>query len=272
MGLDVYLYRIDNYAKYKRLTEEYDAKSSAQWAALGEYNSLTEEQKDAARAEDLALAQSLGLEKWGEYPGQFRIKHNSRLYPEHMFKIGYLRSSYNGSGINRLLRDRLQTSLDDIFGAGEYEFQPDWHATRERAIKTLEDWRFLNASMSGKAYRVSEVGVNVFIPPAEYTTHSAADALKVFYDQLDTHKRRPSDCLSYGNRNGDFYLGEPLPVVGLIPGHRESFWGPPLPVVYVIYEAKDDDWYTQALEIVIENCEWVLEQPDKELYWLRWSN
>lgn len=271
MGLDVYLYRIDDYAKYKTATDEYEAKSSDQWAALGEYNSLTEDQKDAARAADLALAQSLGLEEWGEYPGQVKVEHNSRLYPEHMFKIGYLRSSYNGSGINRLLRDRLQTSLDEIFSAVEYEFQPDWQATRERAIKTLEGWRFLNASMGGKAYRVDEVGMNVFIPPGEYTTHSAADALKIFHGQLDANKGRLSDCLSYGNRDGDFYLGEPLPVVGLIPGFRESFGGRSLPVVYVVYEAKDDAWYTQALEIVIENCEWVLEQSDKENYWLHWS-
>src|SRR5262245_2717601 len=198
MGLDVYLYRIDDYAKYKRLTEEYEAKSNENWAKVGDYDKMTEEQKEALRAENVALALSLGLEEDGDYPGEVKIEHDSRLYPEHLFKVGYLRSSYNESGINRQLQDRLNTSLDEIFNAGhQYEFQPDWHATRERAIKTLEDWRALTASTGGKSYRVSEVKVNLFTQPSEIIS-SAADALKVFHKQLESHKDKPDDWKNFG--------------------------------------------------------------------------
>lgn len=274
MGLDVYLYKIDDYGKYKANTDKYAALSDAQWSKRGEYSTLTDEVKEEARKEDAAIAASLELDEHGEYPGMAKVEHDSRLYPEHMFKIGYLRSSYNSGGIDRLLRDRLNTSLAEIFGVeDEYEFQPDWQATRERAIKTLEAWRALNDAMGGKCYRVAEASMNMFMNPAECKIGSPGDALKIFQDQLGSHKDAPSDCLSYGNGYGDFYLGEPLRVAGMIPGIR-SFIGRPQQVVYVICEAtgEGETWYTQALEIVIENCEWVLEQSDKDLYWLHWSS
>jgi len=270
MGLDVYLYRIDDYAKYKRLTEEYEKKSDENWAKVGDYDKLTDDQKDALRKENTALALSLGLEEDGDYPGEVKMERDSRVYPEHLFKVGYLRSSYNEGGINRLLRDKLNTSLDEIFDTGaRYEFQPDWQAARERAIKTLEDWRALTASTGGKSYRVSESKVSLFTQPSEMIS-SAADALKVFYSQLESYKDKPDAWLNFGCKDGEFFLGEPLKVCALIPG-ASDFLGNKMPTTYVIYEAQDDAWYTQALEIVIENCEWVLEQPDKELYWLHWS-
>lgn len=269
MGLDVYLYRIDDYAKYKRLTDEYETKSGEQWEAIGDYEKLTEEQKEAAREADLALAKSLGLEEWGKYPGEVKIERDSRLYPEHLFKVGYLRSSYNEGGINRLLRDRLNTSLDDIFEAGDkYEFQPDWQASRARAIKTLEAWRALDARMGGKSYRVFEAKMNMFTRPDE-VIRSSADALRAFQEQLEAHK--DSEWKSFGNKVGDFYLGEPLKVAALIPGASDLL-GRGYATTYVVVEDESGGWYAQALEIVIENCEWVLEQPDKELYWLHWSS
>jgi hypothetical protein len=30
-------------------------------------------------------------------------------------------------------------------------------------------------------------------------------------------------------------------------------------------------WYQQALEVVVETCEWVLGQPDPSKYLLHWS-
>lgn len=264
--MDVYLYRIDDYAEYKKQTEKYNALSSAHWGKLGEYKLLTEEQKKEAGRKDEEIAASLGLAKWGEYPGMVKVERDSILYPEHMFKIGYLRSSYNEGGIDQLLRDRLDTSLSDIFGAeGEYEFQPDWQTVRERAIKTLEDWRAFTASTRGKSYRVMVASDNLLTGTGERVDSSAA-ALKIFREQLEAHKERPADHLSFSNRFGDFFLDQPLRIAAVIPGFR---WGNP--ATYIVYEAKDEDWYTHALEVVIENCEWVLEQPDSQLYWLHWS-
>jgi hypothetical protein len=40
-----------------------------------------------------------------------------------------------------------------------------------------------------------------------------------------------------------------------------------------VYEDPDDNtqWYEQALEIVIETCEYVLAQPHPETYVTHWS-
>src|SRR5438093_2983614 len=100
MGLDVYLYHVDDYGKYKTATKKFQALSEAQWSKRGEYSSLTDEQKEAARKEDIAIATSLGLAEDGAYSGIVKIEQDSRRYPEHMFKIGYLRSSYNSGGID----------------------------------------------------------------------------------------------------------------------------------------------------------------------------
>lgn len=273
MGLDVYLYKIDGYNQYKTSTEKYQALSEAQWSKRGEYGELAESEKEAARKEDIAIAQSLGLNEDGDYPGMVKVENNSRLYPEHMFKVGYLRSSYNRGGIDALLHDRLDTSLSKIFGNedGEYEFQPDWQVVRDRAIAALESWRALDESMGGKSYRVYEAPKNIL----GATVNSAAKALELFKQEVETHKKCEDDPFSqsgYSNRNGEFYLGEPMQVAAFIPGVSTGVFGGP--TVYLIVEAtgKGVSWYTQALEIVIENCEWVLEQPDKDLYWLRWSS
>ncbi len=31
------------------------------------------------------------------------------------------------------------------------------------------------------------------------------------------------------------------------------------------------NWYEQALEVVIETCNWVLEQPDRDQLYMHWS-
>ncbi len=41
--------------------------------------------------------------------------------------------------------------------------------------------------------------------------------------------------------------------------------------VFVVYEVDDLDWYLQALDIVVETCDYVLAQPDINKYVLHWS-
>jgi hypothetical protein len=74
-------------------------------------------------------------------------------YPDHYFKIGYFRSSYNESGINRILKNMDLPTLNEVFNISdvEYYFQPDWQ-------KALENVESLIVEFQKKgAYRVRAV-------------------------------------------------------------------------------------------------------------------
>jgi len=106
MGLDVYLYRCADRAKAKALEEQYETESSAIWEAITgdrKYEECSDAEKDEARAQTKALAERLGLGEWGDNPACEKVELPSTKYPDHYFKVGYWRSSYNGAGINSIL-------------------------------------------------------------------------------------------------------------------------------------------------------------------------
>lgn len=271
MGLDVYLYKIDDIEKKNRLLSLYDAKSDSTWSAAGEFSQLTEDQRKAIRGELETFALSLGLSKDGEYPGAEKVEIDSRLHPAHMFKIGYLRSSYNSAGLNKLMREKIGIDLGDIFSeddAPDYEFSPDWRACRDRAIDALERWRALTAK-TGKSYIVVETAYTTIRDWAKIDSPQAA--LSVFHQELSRYQSGDGpDFSSYSNGDGEFYMKEPLKVAAIIPG-RGTFR---TPCAYLIIEQSEEteQWYVQALEIVVEMCEYVLDQPDPEKYFLHWSS
>lgn len=269
MGLDVYLYKYDDIEAVKQRRDAYEQASTEAWkfADGRDYGSLTEEEKESARATLKAKAAEIGLNEDGDDPQEQKIEQDSRLYPDHMFKIGYFRSSYNEGGFNRVMPAICGAGLDDLFpGRDEYEFQPGWADSRQRAITALErakGWLSTNGS-----YRVSEFSNNMFTNPSELPASTDA-ALAAFTAELNRRKESPSDFGSYSNKTGAFFFKEPLEVVAVIGG-LGCF---KQPCSYAIYKADDSyQWYLQALEIVIETCEWVLDQPDKEKYWLHWSS
>ena len=59
-------------------------------------------------------------------------------YPDHLFKIGYFRSSYNPSGLNNVLG---KLGVDDLYGIfdcpGEGKIVPDWEESKATAVATL---------------------------------------------------------------------------------------------------------------------------------------
>jgi hypothetical protein len=63
-------------------------------------------------------------------------------------------------------------------------------------------------------------------------------------------------------------MGKPLQVVGAIPGRHFG-----KPCVYLVIQESDADglWLEQALEVVVETCEWVMAQPDCAACRLHWS-
>jgi hypothetical protein len=265
MGLDVYLYKYSDFKKSKKNEKAYDDYSNKLYDTL---EGIEDEQilKDARAGIRIKLeekAKDLGLNDWGgDITYREKIELDSVLHPDHMFKIGYFRSSYNGGGINNVLRDLEIPGLYDIFEHNEddYEFCPDWRD----ALRVVQE--SINLLKKDKGYRVDSVSANLFSPDDVPT--SAAAALQIFYEQLNA-KSKNKEFLSYSNKNGEFYLDKNgLKVHGLIPG-KDMFQRP---CTFVIYKPKDaNKYYLEALEVVKETIEYVLAQENPQDFYLSWS-
>jgi len=269
MGLDIYLYRYDDYNKTKELTDEYNRRQKEIWDGNDEdekYNLLTDEQKDEYRNKIHEMAISLGLDKWGDHvDGKERCEFDSIYYPDHLFKVGYFRSSYNEGGIERILRNLGLPTMNDIFEHNdEYHFQPNW----ERSLINLKN--LIDEFKKKGAYRVHCVSKNIFQEP---TINSEKEALGAFINELEQEKEKrekypDSERFNYSNIVGEFMFNEPTKVLAFIPGKQDLFGK--RDCVYVVTES-DNTWYLQALEIIQETIEWVLSKENKEQYYLHWS-
>lgn len=263
MGLDIYLYRYNDYKKTKELTDTFSQRKKEIWNGNDEdekYNLLSEEQKEKIREEIKTMALSLGLDKWGSpINGMESIELPSSKYPDHLFKIGYFRSSYNEGGIQRILRNLDLPTLDDVFDqtSDDYEFQPNWEKSLERINDLIEKFK------SAGAYRVSHVSKNIFGGGPKITTEK--EALNVFLEELERNKDTE---YNYSNAKGVFSFHEPTKVLAMIPGTFELLGQHEC--IYVVTQS-DNEWYIQALEIVKETIEYVLSQENKEQYYLHWS-
>lgn len=268
MGLDIYLYKYENFAETQRKEKIYEEQSEETWNAIPNrngrsYEELTEDEKNWASNKNKELAASLGLGDWGsDETTKHKVEKDSLKYPDHYFKVGYFRSSYNGGGIERVLSNLGVMGLHEIFQPNdEYCFQPNWNKALENVNKAIEELK------TKPAYRVSEVSYNEFNGfPFKSDIKSSEDAMAQFLKE-----KGKGHGGSYSNGTGEYYLDEPIKVVGLIQGVKKRFFVKEfLPAVYVITESTNE-WYQQALEIVKETIEYVLSQKDKELYYLHWS-
>lgn len=259
MGLDIYLYKYENFQETKRKEDEHEEYSNKYWADLGEYDNLTQEQKDNAREHLKQHANSLGLDDWGsDNEGKHSVEFNCEKYPDHQFKVGYFRSSYNDSGIQRILSNLGLPTLKDVFGYDEeYVFQPNW----EKSLSFIQQLRQCLSEKDG--YRVQKISGNMFSTPEIKTEQQALAAF------LNEKQGNPGINYNYSNKVGTFNFVEPDKIIAYIPGTYKLL-GPERECVYVIYES-DNKWYEQALEIVQETIEFVLKQEDKEKYYLHWS-
>jgi hypothetical protein len=261
MGLDIYLYKYENFeetTQKEKLHRNFDEKL---WEGL-DYNSLSQEEKDNIRNKSKEHAKSLGLDEWGsDEKSKNRVETNPSKYPDHYFKIGYFRSSYNDSGIERILGNLDLPTLRDIFDYEEEKniFQPNWENSLKNINSLIEDF-----SMKGP-YRVHDVSPNLFRDP---DVNSEKEALEVFIHELSREKGEDPEMNSYTNVKGEFYLSEPLKVVAMIPGTSKLLGQ--RPCTYIVTES-DNTWYSQALEIVRDTIQFVLDQEDKEKYYLHWS-
>lgn len=265
MGLDVYLYRYTQHDARHAAEQAREAAHEAIWNAGGEYDKLSEDQQDAIREQCKVHDEANPL------PGsQERVELDSALHPGHMFKIGYLRSSYNDGGLDNILRTMLDTDLSTMFGVSreDYHVKPDWQKALA-ACKEARDRFAAHVSENGFV-RIMVAEHNPYISKSALP-QSERDALAV-YSKTAAEKRKGSfgfDCFSNGE--GTFALGgEPMQIRGIIPGVGR--FGRREPVIYLAYES-DPTFYRQALDVTVEMCEWVLAQPQDPAveYVLHWS-
>lgn len=259
MGLDIYLYKYEDFEDTQRKEKDYNSTTEAIWEAAGDYDSLTQEIKDEIRNKCKEYALGLDLGEYGEDPRKESVQIDHPDYPDHYFKIGYFRSSYNEGGIEKILKNLGLPTMRDIFRKDdeEYAFQPDWQKTMTSTEELIERFKVEGA------YRIKAISHNIFKDPSTLPK-SAAAALDIFKREID---RGPHEY-NYSNSDGEFCLHENEKVLAFIPGMDKIFRESPC--IYVVTES-DNTWYIQALEIVRDTCKYVLEQPDKEKYYLHWS-
>lgn len=281
MGLDVYLYHYEDFEKTREIEKKIEAYDEKAWEGT-DYDKMSDEEKDVIRAKIQDYKSSLTtLDCYGEAQdsslARKQIEFNDERYPDHYFKIGYFRSSYNSSGINNVLGKLINLTLYDLFptekDADSYYRQPDWNQSKEltqQAIETLE-----KTIGAGNDYHVLRVSYNALISLEEQTVSSEQEAI-----QLLIKKKRESGG-NFSCREGEFFFDKPLQVCGIIRGAEPNIIrqvtkndNTKEPCFYVVYKHGEDglSWYVQALEIVKATCEYVLSQPDPQKYRLHWSS
>lgn len=269
MGLDIYLYKCKDLEKSKKLTDAYEKESTKIWTANGKkYDELSREEKDDIKKKCAEAAKKLGLNEGGEDLSDIKVELPSKKYPDHYFKIGYFRSSYNDSGINRILDTAIGKNLYTLFEReqeDDYQFKPDWEKVKKNCLDAIDKF---------KAH-LGEIGnVSVFKIMhesfADDTINSEKQALDIFKEQLKTHKDHSGDG-AFGNKYGLFTLKEPYKVKAIIPGVC-NFLDKNRPCVYVAIENEGLDWYLNALEIIVETIDYILAQEDRQDYYLCWSS
>lgn len=210
----------------------------------------------------------MGLDVYLQYKGNDIPEMNSQQFPEHYFKLNYFRSSYNDSGINRFCRTRYNNDgLYFIFNEDDKEknseiYKPDWKGALERAKELLH------------LIETDPIS-NVVVGFQDVDTDSEVDtakAVKIFTEEFTKNFVTPDpfDKYNYSNRDGVFLFGSTETLIAMIPGKMRPYPGSG---VFIFTQGKEKvtTWYEQAVKIIIESIELVLNSGDPENYSLIWS-
>jgi len=272
MGLDVNLYHFENFEEAKKLEDKYSKASEAIWEKAGgfkKFDEMTEAERKEAREKCSKSRKTLGLDEHGEVKTKTGIEINSALYPDHYFKIGYFRSSYNPGGINSIMDKLGLFTLYDIFleaGFGKsFYVIPDWKVAEARVAYTLRRFKVLLGSEAAK-YDITWIQNS----PHATKVESAKEALRKFHRRRKEWEKQKAPFGSWESRDAYFSLKEPLKVVAVMQGtqFKGMFEG-----VYLIHKVSKDrfEWYYHALEIVEETIQYILKHPKPGKYVLGWS-
>lgn len=248
--------------QFNKAGSAYDLAESEKFEVLGRLETWAKE-----------LNCTLGEEDWHKRGFYFFSKYVSDLHdvkcplhPDHLFTMGYFRSSYNSGGINHILSDLGTGGLHYIFQpkGDEYEFLPNWGEVTARAkdvLATVE--RFVKEDKA--------IGLEFVAWPGhakDKAPKDAAAARELFLAEL---KRESPGIESYSNGLGGFFIKESAKVRAWMPG-TDDWLGVQRPGVWMVLE-QDMTWYIQALEILIEAAShYALETiPGKKEFYVTWS-
>lgn len=266
MGLDVYLKKCADLAVAVAAEEAFEAETEGIYA-----DDVTDEVRDARLA---AAAAKHGTGTWGGHASRLSVEAPpSAIDPDHYFKVGYFRSSYNESGIDKVMRKAGLPGLGEIMGApgdGD-DFKPDWDACLVRVNDVIQKYTDFVNSDAGKFY-VTEVR-----PMYEYGAVDEKGALACY---LEATSRPTSFEGGFSNRDGEFFpQGHTLRAV-ITKKYEAPARGDLLgqllnrPSVFLVLDKEQtgkEDWHLTALRIVKETIEYVMAQPDRAQYYLSWS-
>lgn len=266
MGLDIYLYKMTApKAQIEKENEAWEAETTRIYDTVNQkYNNGAWTDEIRAEYKGLINAAALTFGRVGEYdhhPHEAQIEIDSKTDAEHLFKIGYFRSSYNPGGIHHKLAQCKTHSLEEMFGGeGKYEFQPDWATAKARALEAIEAMKREQAETGGVA--VAELSANMFAPVSDV---DEVKAMAIYRDEKKRSEQGGSG--DYSNLAGEFHFKTPMVVRAAI--HGKNHIGKP--ATFLIYEQEGGlEWYIKALQIVVETCDFVMADKP-ELYWLHWS-
>lgn len=266
MGLDVYLRKYKDFDATERRTAEYEVRANKVCEEIKGEDDASKAKRSAARKE---IAAELGLSEWGEDEGGVeRIEKPSASHPEHLFKVGYFRSSYNEGGINRKLRNLGLPELDDIMGHEGQEYyqvldRAGWQTAKDAALETREKW------LASPPYGITTFRGNPYVDPKSLPKDEET-ALRIGTKKLTESLAQPrdADMRAFGCQEGDYWL-DGFTIFAVIPGIG---WRGER-VIYAVFEDKHRESYAQSLEIVAETCDYVLGHTDEEIakFRLCWS-
>jgi len=291
MGLDVYLYRYDDFDAVQKRREEVSGMEEKFYEEVAKEKGVSVDDlsdKDRDNAYSLLKYWRKGqpdLDEYGDViAGCEEVSEDSLKHPDNICHLGYFRSSYNPSGLNHVLRDTVgDKDLYYIFESGfsergEYYVKPDWSEALDRAHEVLEEF---NAFVEkGGKYYTQTVNISPFTR-LEELPGSEREAMQLFLEEMEKNGDRdgPWAESGYSNKFGTFSLNKPAEVLATIPGSKEGWAGKLMgkgptkePCVYVICKNEHEyKSYVESLEIVIETIEHVLSQSNPEQYILHWS-
>jgi hypothetical protein len=271
MGLDVTLYRSPKATRQEELDKEEEAEKRTEavyeeYAQGRSYEELSEEDFDKIGDGRKAIYKEMGLDEYGCSKVRKSIELHSKKYPNHMFKIGYLRSSYNSSGINHILRNLGMNDLYYIFGIDEnnYYYDIDWEQSLIRVKEVIEQ---LSAHINSDLNKYRVESFSTFAPTEEFKND--AEILKYFVEELKSHE---DGFTSYSNSVGTFMLKGINVKSVIFVKESGAFTDTAIKLVVENEDGRDNlKWYLESLEITQEMIEYVLSQDNPDDYILGWS-
>lgn len=243
MGIDIYLCHSEDWNNsYRIMSYQKEVDKIKDRIPADQHNEYTK-----------LKAVELGIKTIGEDFLRFdtgirEVEHNSTMYPDHLWKIGYFRSSYNSSGINFLLENLNLPRLNDILGIySECEYHKiDWKTVWKNAHKVKEDLQIKALPNGYKLVHVINIKSN--------NPYEEARACIEDLQDLKTGVYMTKGGTVFGfNYKLLAVIGEFLLVEDLDHKDENAF-----------------DFYIECLDILIETCEFVMSQPDPFNYRLQY--